>query len=391
MILIEPIARGSRTHILMNFASSTKCHKKTTLITRSDYQNIHFDGLKKQFREDLIVRSFPSDLEGAWYRNLKFSEASKMFLTAIREYRKEQQPVIFMAIDDYFASYILWSPIIRLFIKKQNVTIIKYRLDAPKHPRSRVIRTKIISILLAAVAKLTAQKILVFDERYDNKKIWGTAIHTIPDPWFGDFGKHHRKDARAIHGYTTEDFVLTAIGFQDTRKGFPLILKSLEKIKAENPNIKMHIVGRIQDNLIDEFNNYLKNNQWVLHTNKFVDEEDLPKYFAMADIILLPYDVSFTASSGVLARSAASGVPVIASNHGLIGHRVREHGLGYVFQAQSTTDFLDKIKSAYLDSRIHPNKHKKNLELFSKSTSLTSFQEKIINIFCQQKNILDGE
>ena len=52
--------------------------------------------------------------------------------------------------------------------------------------------------------------------------------------------------------------------------------------------------------------------------------------FAACDIVLLPY-IGHFGSSGVMAQAAAAGKPMIASDENLVGARVRDYRLGWLF------------------------------------------------------------
>jgi hypothetical protein len=60
--------------------------------------------------------------------------------------------------------------------------------------------------------------------------------------------------------------------------------------------------------------------------------------------VLMPYDVSFSSTSGVLARAAASGVPVVTGTHGLVGHRVTSFGLGATAPLDDTRAWCDAVE-----------------------------------------------
>jgi hypothetical protein len=59
----------------------------------------------------------------------------------------------------------------------------------------------------------------------------------------------------------------------------------------------------------------------------------------------LPY-VKHFGSSGVLARAAAAGKMIIASDEGLVARRVRDHGLGWLFRSGSVKDLEANVKKA---------------------------------------------
>jgi glycosyltransferase involved in cell wall biosynthesis len=58
-----------------------------------------------------------------------------------------------------------------------------------------------------------------------------------------------------------------------------------------------------------------------------IDDAEVAAELASARCVLLPY-VGHYGSSGVLAEAAAAGTPVLSTGDGLLGHLVREYGLG---------------------------------------------------------------
>ena len=65
----------------------------------------------------------------------------------------------------------------------------------------------------------------------------------------------------------------------------------------------------------------------IIHEPRFVREEEIPRLFQSADLILAPYQ-RHVGSSGVLIRAAQAGVPVLGSDYGLVGTHIVRHQLG---------------------------------------------------------------
>jgi glycosyltransferase involved in cell wall biosynthesis len=65
---------------------------------------------------------------------------------------------------------------------------------------------------------------------------------------------------------------------------------------------------------------------------EFIPAAETAAYFAAADIVVLPYERSFEAQSGVLMEAYAYGRPVVVTNVGAIGDTVRRDGTGEVVE-----------------------------------------------------------
>jgi glycosyltransferase involved in cell wall biosynthesis len=82
--------------------------------------------------------------------------------------------------------------------------------------------------------------------------------------------------------------------------------------------------------------------QWVDST---VPEAQVPEYFALADVVMVPYQ-RHVGSSGVLIRAAHAGKPVIASDYGLVGEWTRRHQLGAAVNCELPAELLRSIMAA---------------------------------------------
>lgn len=68
--------------------------------------------------------------------------------------------------------------------------------------------------------------------------------------------------------------------------------------------------------------------------DRFVADAEIERYFAIADVILAPYQ-RHVGMSGILVRAARAGRPVLASDWGLLGALVRRHHLGLAVDSSS--------------------------------------------------------
>jgi glycosyltransferase involved in cell wall biosynthesis len=69
----------------------------------------------------------------------------------------------------------------------------------------------------------------------------------------------------------------------------------------------------------------------ITHIDRYLNECEIRALYEASDYVLLPYTTDFSGSSGVLATAAATGKPVITTNHGVVGMRTTTYGLGYTY------------------------------------------------------------
>lgn len=136
-------------------------------------------------------------------------------------------------------------------------------------------------------------------------------------PWF------HDPDARETLGLKDE-FLIVFHGFLDPTKGLEDLLHAFSRIAEAEPAARLCLVGEVSPHLQPQRREYQKelrtlasslgiaDRVWI---TGYVEEKVLNRYLSAASLIVLPYTaVSSLTGSGVLAKVAAFGKPLIASN-----------------------------------------------------------------------------
>lgn len=376
ILLFEPIFRGSRLHILKNVIESLNQTDEFLILTRKDYGTKHLQELSLK-NDRIKIISSKIDLKGEWIRKLSVNEFS-IFMNEIADIVSSNKidAVFFMAIDDYPIPFFLYGFKQKFFSKinpKIKLIGFKYRVNFLLNRFASA--SNFIKYLVTNCSYwLWNCHPILFDERLKNKKLGKYNIYIIPDPWFGDFSPNNRIIARSKYGFEENDFVLLSIGKQVERKGFPFLLKQVENIFSTNKNNKLFIVGNVDSKYRKEFDHLISKygRDCIIHRDEFVPEEELPYIFSSSDAVLMPYAPWFNATSGVLARASASGVPVIASDHGLIGFRVENKNLGTTFIYGNEKSFLKAIVNIKEWSKSNSQ-----IEEFADSSHINSFKLKM--------------
>ncbi len=169
-------------------------------------------------------------------------------------------------------------------------------------------------------------------------------FHLLPDPWHGDFSLRP-DDARKSLDIPTDRFVLLQYGIGTRRKGLHLVVRTVLDL-ASTPRLFLLCVGQIRnDREILTGLDQLKRQGMARVLDRYVSDLEERLSFCASDVVLLPY-VNHFGSSGVLARAAAAGKMVIASDEGLVARRVREHGLGWLFRSGNVKELQANVKNA---------------------------------------------
>jgi len=379
VVLVEPICRGSRLQILVNALSAMRGRAEVIVVTRSDYDTPHFRELISEAGVNPRMVAAPTDLGGAWMRNLSTAEFAA-FRTALTKIDRELSAagggydLVFMALDDCLEAFVRSAWSLRSLTGCARIFCVKYRVQYlfTSRPGGRI-RDLVLRFVTRLALGLSGAQLVAFDERlaaYDGPG----RVKLLPDPWFGDYSPARRAEGRKRLGLRDGDVALLTLGKQDRRKGIDFLIEAFPQIPPNVP-VRLVVVGRIDTPHKEAFAELVqRSGTKVIHVDEFVPEADLPGYFAASDAFLLPYSREFTATSGTLARAAASGVGVLASSHGLVGHRVREHALGETFEVGDSASFVQAVaRLVGKDATERAALQRRNLQ-FAESCALPRFE-----------------
>lgn len=159
-------------------------------------------------------------------------------------------------------------------------------------------------------------------------------MHFLPDPWSGDFSRE-AVSARVQLQIPGDRLVFLHYGLGARRKGLHLAVEAMNR----HPESKWHLLcaGKLKtDRRLMHRMMSLENTGKATILDRYVSDNEQQLCFCASDAVLLPY-ISHFGSSGVLSLAAAAGKLVIASDGGLLGQRVRDHGLGLCFSSGNIT------------------------------------------------------
>jgi glycosyltransferase involved in cell wall biosynthesis len=109
----------------------------------------------------------------------------------------------------------------------------------------------------------------------------------------------------------------------------------------------------------------------------FFPEALMQRHYAGADFVILPYTPDFDGSSAVLASACAHGKPVITTDHGIIGFRVRRHALGFVYPSGDTPALAAVVKRLPQPGGQPYRSLAGNCLRFAAANSIAAFQKAI--------------
>ncbi|MBT3538531.1 glycosyltransferase family 4 protein [Candidatus Parcubacteria bacterium] len=145
------------------------------------------------------------------------------------------------------------------------------------------------------------------------------------------------------HGLNSELPTIVFVGGMDGAhyfKGIPILLEALLLLKKEDIDLQVVLVGdgELKEQFMFRAKGYgLKNVRFVGK----VSDEELPYYYSMGDLFVLPSINRGEAFGMVLLEAMASGVPVLASN--LPGVRTVAEDGGLIFGPGNAHELRDAI------------------------------------------------
>ena len=190
-----------------------------------------------------------------------------------------------------------------------------------------------------------ADWLFVFDETLPatlNAGFAPPAFPVLPDPWAGNF-THDRTSAREKLGLPRDRFILLHYGTASRRKGLHLVAQAAASLGLDK-DFLLVCAGECGGDAREELHHLQNQDRARLFSHHITDAEE-EQFFCAADSVALAY-LGHYGSSGVLARAAAAGRWVIASDEGLVGHRVRANNLGLTFKSGDVTALRETLAQA---------------------------------------------
>lgn len=202
------------------------------------------------------------------------------------------------------------------------------------------------------------------------------AIH-LPDPVLLNNKAELQTDLRESLGIHSHRLVFLLFGALTERKGIYQLLDAIKYLPTEIcDKICLLLIGEANDEnqmLIQSKISAIRKSQpvqIVSHYN-FVPEQEVQKYFQIANVVLAPYQ-RHVGMSGILLLAAAAQKPVLSSNYGLMGEIVERYKLGITVDS-SVPEEIAKSLSHFL---LEPHEQlcdKSQMHLLAKQNSAERF------------------
>ncbi len=249
----------------------------------------------------------------------------------------------------------------------------KFILWCESHEKSVRVKWPLAQFYRKYISKKASRCIVPGKSSFQYMKSFGipeekikTARNAVDNELFSNKVIEVRKTKEEIkqnRGYPKR--ILVSVGRLLHYKGFMTLIEAYEKLK-DKESIGLVLVGDGPDE--EEFKQYCKkNNLKNVFFEGFKQQEELPFYYGISDVFIMP---SFRDEWGlVLNEAMACGLPVIVSEDiGSAPDLVLEGQNGYLFKPGDVSQLLAKIKLLINDRDLCSKMGEKSLEIIAQNS-----------------------
>lgn len=174
-----------------------------------------------------------------------------------------------------------------------------------------------------------------------------------PHPTYNAFKMKNmsRAEARELLAVRHDSPMLLFFGFVREYKGLKYLLDALPEVKKRIPDISLWVVGDFGDDK-DVYLEQIERNRIgdnIRLVEGYVPDQEVEKYFAAADLVVLPY-VSAT-QSGIVQIAYGFDKPVVVTDVGGLPDVVRHKETGYVVPSGNAQEIAKAVISFYQEDR----------------------------------------
>jgi glycosyltransferase involved in cell wall biosynthesis len=196
------------------------------------------------------------------------------------------------------------------------------------------------------VHTLASQAVLCKTERVPSAR-----VHVVPHGSMVEWSAAPpaREHARQILDLPVAAPLVLFFGVIKPYKRLDRLLLAVPEVLARLPDTRLVIAGRPEGSFVpyERLVQRLNLGERVIARPGYVAEADVPRYFAAADVVVLPYQEAD--ASGVLLHAYTFGRPVVVANAGGLAELVDDGVTGLVVAADDPRALADAILALLTD------------------------------------------
>lgn len=180
------------------------------------------------------------------------------------------------------------------------------------------------------------------------------AVYRVtPHPTYGMFCKQGMSMQKAREQLQIDQGqrVLLFFGFVRKYKGLQYLLEAMKLLKERDFKVQLWVVGDFgedKDEYVEQIRRFEIGDQ-VQMVEGYVPDDEVEKYFAASDLVVLPY-LSAT-QSGIVQIAFGFEKPVLVTEVGGLPDVVTNGKTGYVVEPQSAEMIAEAIMDYYINNR----------------------------------------
>ena len=238
----------------------------------------------------------------------------------------------------------------------------------------------VFNFLLKLVLRRISQKICVskFSKLYINKYFLFDSVIIPNGINLENFSYVSKKSKKSY-----KDISLLFVGrFDETRKGFPILLSSFIELKKIYNDLRLIVIGPGNKNIYNKKSN-LKD---ILFLGT-IDQKNLPKFYQNSDIVCLPSTEN--ESFGIIILEAmATGSVLVSSDIDSYKDILCKNQYGFLFESKSVKSLTNTL-SNIISKKINTKENLENGLNNVKKYSWPKLVSEIIGVYTKEKNIIN--
>jgi glycosyltransferase involved in cell wall biosynthesis len=230
-------------------------------------------------------------------------------------------------------------------------TVLTYHNDLTKQSFVGKILSNVFYRLLSNATLQRASSIIATSQYYADTSPYlqqYQAKTSIVTPGVDSTMFHSSVDRQWLHGQYGPKKIVLFVGILEkthTHKGVDVLVKAVAQAKATNPDIQLIVAGK--GNAVPSYRRLAESLGIANDVSfpGFISDEDLPKYYAGADVFTLPSTNQAEGFGMVLVEAQACQTPVIGSRVGGIPFVIRDKQTGLLVEPGNVTQLAAAIET----------------------------------------------
>ena len=187
-----------------------------------------------------------------------------------------------------------------------------------------------------------------------------------PHPIYNIFRKKNmtREQARIELDQGQDSMQLLFFGFVREYKGLKHLLRAMPEVSRQLNNVNLMVVGSFADDK-EEYIQLIRDLQiedCVELIDGYIPDDEIEKYFAACDLVVLPYESA--TQSGIVQIAYGFDKPVVVTNVGGLPDVVTDGKTGYVVESKKPEQISKAIVNFFQEERAEEMRENVHMEAY---------------------------